>query len=143
MKKLSSFLLIVFLLVFSQGCFAWAKKQKASLYITSTNPFDDKNYDVQIQKDSVFKVNSRIYFLVYEPNGFKSNYVKYQIVKQDDNAFVGGYTRIRNKTVRLKNKNYYTDYFVLSECGKYFLQIFDVVDLNKEVVMGAFRVVDE
>lgn len=143
MKKLSSIILIVFLLFSIQGVYAWGKKAKPSLYITSTNPFDDKNYETQIQSHSVFQLNKRIYFLVYNPNGFKSNFIKYQIVKQDDNAFSGGYTRIRNKTVRLKNKNYYCDYFVLSEKGKYFLQIFDITDLNKEIAFGAFRVIDE
>ncbi len=143
MKKLSSIILIVFLLFSIQGAHAWGKKAKPSLYLTSTNPFDDKNFETQIQSHSVFQLNKRIYFLVYNPNGFKSNFLKYQIVKQDDNAFSGGYTRIRNKTVRLKNKNYYCDYFVLSEKGKYFLQIFDITDLNKEIAFGAFRVINE
>ncbi len=143
MKKLSSILILVILLFLCQYSYAWPKKQEPALYITAVNPFEDKNYDTQIVSHSVFKINSRIYFLIYNPKGFKSDYIKYQIVKQDDKAFVGGYTRIRNKTVRLKNKNYYCDYFVLSETGKYFLQVFDITDLNTELAVGAFRVVDE
>ncbi len=143
MKKLSSLLLVILLLFFAQSVFAWQKKQKPSLYITAQSPFEQKGYETQIQSDSVFKLNSRIYFLIYHPQGFKSDYLKYQIIKQDDNAFVGGYTRIRNKTVRIKNKNYYCDYFVLSEAGKYYLQIFDITDLNTELAIGGFRVLDE
>ena len=127
----------------TQTAFGWGDKNKSSLYISATNPMEDSNYETEIQSHSVFKINSRIYFLIYNPKGFKSNYIKYQIVKQDDKAHIGGYTRARNKTVRLKNKNYYCDYFVLSETGKYFLQVFDITDLNTELAVGAFRVVDE
>ncbi len=143
MKKLSSLLLIFFVLFVTQTAFGWGDKNKSSLYISATNPMEDSNYETEIQSHSVFKINSRIYFLIYNPKGFKSNYIKYQIVKQDDKAHIGGYTRARNKTVRLKNKNYYCDYFVLSETGKYFLQVFDITDLNTELAVGAFRVVDE
>ena len=72
----------------------------------------------------------------------RSDYIKYQIVKQDDNAHVAGYTRIRNITCRVKNKNYYSDYFILFEEGKYFLQVFDIQNLHQWLVIGGFRVVE-
>ena len=37
--------------------------------------------------------------------------------------------------------NYY-DYFILYEAGKYYLQIFDIENLNQWIVIGEFRVVD-
>ena len=54
-----------------------------------------------IKSFDVFGINKRIYFLIYTPEGFKSDYIKYQIVKQDDNAHVGGYSRVRNITRRV------------------------------------------
>ncbi len=137
-KLLLVFLMFSFLIC---PCFAWGKKPKALLYFAKTEDlleksiFDDK-------KTGIFKIGEKIYFLAYTPLGFKSDYIKYQVVKQDDNAHVGGYSRIRNVTCRVKNKNYYSDYFILYEAGKYYLQIFDIENLNQWIVIGEFRVVE-
>ena len=90
----------------------------------------------------VFRKDERIYFQIINPKGFKSNYIKYQIVKQDDNANVGGYTRIRNITVKVKSKYDYKDYFVLSEKGKYFIQVFDIENLQHWLAIGSFLIVE-
>ena len=119
------------------------KKAKPELFLTPYDPRIVSNYDEKIEPINVFKTRERIYFSVYNQKGFKSDYIKYQIVKQDDNAHVGGYSRVMNKTVRVSNKNYYVDYFVINRSGKYFIQIFDIENLNQWVVMGAFAVLDE
>jgi len=142
MRKILILLILAFLTNPSYAFF-WNKKEKPSLFLSPNDPRVDINFEKTLENHSVFKLKDRIYFLVYNPEGFKSDYIKYQIIKQDDKAHVGGYTRVRGITKRLNNKNYYIDYFVLSEAGKYGLQIFDITNLHQWVAFGHFRVIDE
>ena len=141
-KKL---LIIALFLLFANPCFAffWDKKEKPSLFLSSKDPRIEISADKPLSNEGVFKLGDRIYFLIYNPEGFKSDYIKYQIVKQDDKAHVGGYTRIRNITKRVNDKNYYVDYFVLSETGKYIIQIFDITNLHHWLAITKFLVVNE
>lgn len=138
MKKI---LLIIFIFLFINPCFAFSfkKKEEPQLLITA----DDPSVEKEIQPCSVFKVDDKIFFIISTKDGFKSDYIKYQIVKQDDNAYVGGFTRVRNITRRVRNKNFYYDYFTLSQAGKYYLQVFDIQNLHQWLAIGAFRVVDK
>ncbi len=140
MKKVLLILFLMFILV--NPSFAWGKKPKNLLYFGHSEGEIEKAVIDNIENKNVFKIGEKIYFLTYVPEGFKSDYIKYQIVKLDDNAHVAGYTRIRNITCRVKNKNYYSDYFILFEEGKYFLQVFDIRNLHQWLVIGGFRVVE-
>ncbi len=144
MKKL--ILLLSTLILFSPFCSAGIfnrTDKKPVLFLTSYDPRIKSGYDDKIEPANVFRLGDRIYFSVYTKKGFKSDYIKYQIVRQDDNAHIGGYSRVMNKTVRVSNKNYYIDYFVINRTGKYFIQIFDIENLHQWIVMGAFAVLDE
>ena len=140
--KIKFLIVLISLLFASSLAFPWKKKEQPSLYLTPSDPRSDYNYEEKVKSHSVFEVGKRIYFYVYTPEGFSSDYIKYQIVKQDDNAHVGGYTRVRNITRRVKNKHYYLDYFVLNEKGKYILQIFNIDNLHQWITYGEFRVVE-
>ena len=136
------FLLLIFLLPASFGGI-FKKNSKPVLYLTASDPREISGYDQKIEPVNVFKKGERIYFSVFTKKGFASDYIKYQIVKQDDKAHIGGYSRVMNKTVRVSNKNSYIDYIVLNSAGKYFIQIFDITNLHQWIVMGAFAVFDE
>ncbi len=127
----------------SSSAAIFKKKQKPYLVLSETDLKKVSDLSSVIKKDSIFRTNSRIYFLVYCPYGFKSDYIKYQIVRQDDKAHVGGYTRIRNITRRVSDKYKYSDYFVLTQPGKYIIQIFDITNLHQWITYGVFLVVDE
>ena len=90
MKK---FLIILFLFLFCTPTYAFLfkKKEKPSLFLSSRDPKLTISYDEKINSEDVFKIGSKIYFLIYNPEGFKSNYIKCQIFKQDNNAHIGGY----------------------------------------------------
>ena len=144
MKKI--FILLSILLLFAPYCNAGIfnrADKKPVLYLTAYDPRIVTGYDDKIEPINVFKLGDRIYFSVYTKKGFKSDYIKYQIVRQDDNAHVGGYTRVMNKTVRVSDKNSYVDYFVINRAGKYFIQIFNIENLHQWIVMGAFAVLNE
>ena len=146
MKKNAIVLILIMMLFFAQSvCFGlpWKKKPKPVLFLSPYDPQIELEKTGSIKSFDVFKPNQRIYFLVYTPDGFKSDYIRYQIVKQDDNAHVGGYSRIRNITVRLKDKNTYIDYFMLTGTGKYYLQIFDIQNLHQWLAIASFKVVNE
>lgn len=141
MKKI--FLTLFIALFFQAHGFLFKNKEKPVLILSSKNPTVIQSFDEEIEQHSVFQKNTRIYFLVHVPEGFKSNYIRYQIIKQNDNAHEGGYSRWRAKNVRIKDKYTYSDYFTLSQAGKYYLQIFDIENLHQWRAIGAFRVVDE
>lgn len=146
MKKIILILLIFsfFVLNLSARAALFQKKTKEKPYIilSASDLRGQKSYNPEAQKMSVFEINKRIYFYVYNPKGFETDYIRYQIVKQDDNAHEMGYNRIRNITRRLKDKYSYSDYFVLSQKGKYAIQIFDITNLHQWVAIGAFNVIE-
>lgn len=146
MKKTFLLIFIFFgILCFINPAYSFSfRKKKEKPYIVLSSA--DLNNEENLKKatlNSVFKINERIYFYVYTPDGFKSDYIKYQIVKQDDNAHVQGFTRIRNITKRVKNKNKFVDYVVLSQKGKYFIQVFDIENLHQWIAIAGFLVVDD
>lgn len=142
MKKILA-LIIAILLIPSSFAFFWKKKEKPSLFLSTTDPREKIAIEAPLENHSIFKKQTRIYFLVYVPEGFKSNYIKYQIIKQDDKAHIGGFSRVQNKTCRIKDKHYYIDYVVIQEAGKYAIQIFDIENLHHWITYGHFRVVNE
>ncbi|MBR2068548.1 MAG: hypothetical protein IJ877_02180 [Candidatus Gastranaerophilales bacterium] len=143
MKKILYFLFLILIFTGSVEAKLFDKKSNPVIFLTPYDPRAKISYDEKIEPVNVFRVGDRIYFSTYTKKGFKSDYIKYQIVKQEDNAHTGGYTRVMNKTVRVNNKNYYVDYFIINKAGKYFIQIFDITNLQQWIVMGAFAVVDE
>ena len=144
-KKLSFILIFIMLFFLTFPCFSWGFKKKfePTLIMTQNDPRLGVSYDEKIPVYEVFKTNQRIYFIIHNPNGFKSNFIKYQIVKQDDKAHVGGYTRIRNITKRISDKYQFIDYFTLSQAGKYYLQVFDITNLHHWLAITSFGVVNE
>ena len=141
MRKI--FLTLLILTSLSAFGFGFKKKEEVVVVLTSKNPAEISSIDEKIVPQYVFKTNSRIYFMVSNPNGFKSDYIKYQVVKQNANIDVGGYNRVRNITARVRSKNYFSSYFTLSESGKYIIQIFDIENLQQWLVNLAFQVIDE
>ena len=133
----------LFLSSASSFAFGFRKKQKPVLIMTQNDPRLGVSYDEKIPTYEVFKTGQRIYFIIHNPKGFESNFIKYQIVKQDDKAHVGGYTRIRNITKRVSDKHQFIDYFTLSEAGKYYLQVFDITNLHHWLAITSFGVVNE
>ena len=143
MKKLIYLLLFIVLISLTSYAGIFKKNPKPVLYLTSYDPRTITSYDEKIEPVNVFRKGDRIYFSVYTKKGFESDFIKYQVVKQDDKAHIGGYSRVMNKTVRVSNKNYYVDYIVINSAGKYFIQIFNITNLQQWIVMGAFAVLDE
>ena len=90
-KKISLILLLMAFLTMPTYAWFFKKKQKPVLIFSPTDPRIEASKDEPIVNHDVFRVGDRIYFLIYTPEGFKSDYIKYQVIKQDDKAiFVCG-----------------------------------------------------
>ena len=141
-RSLILFFSLIFLTLSANAWF-WNKKGEVLLFLTPYSPKAKIINEEKLETHDVFKIGQRIYFLVYTQDGFKSNYIKYQIIKQENNAHIGGYSRIRNVIKRVSDKNYYIDYFTLSESGKYAIQIFDIENLHHWITYAHFLVENE
>lgn len=90
---------------------------------------------------SIFKTGEKIFFAVYNPDGFKTRLLKLQIFKKEsEKSEFWGYEYLYNRTIELKNKNSYTDYIVINNAGFYVFQFFDFTDFQKPVVLGIIKV---
>ena len=61
---------------------------------------------------------------------------------KDTKSELWGYSNYRNKTIRTKGENYYSDYFIIREEGIFVLQAFFLQNLSKPIATGVFRVYD-
>ena len=91
---------------------------------------------------TVFKANTRIYYLVLMPEKVHSRYIYLQIIKKDNKQARLGYKMYYGKTLRLKDEhiNYYDDYIVISEARAYVMQVFSKDNPQKVLAIGQFYV---
>lgn len=136
-------LFLIFSFCFPSYALFGKKKEKPTLVLTSSNIEDYHQSNDKVTPMFNFKTGKKIYFLINNPEGFKSNYIKMQIIKQDDKTNIGGYTRIKNQTFRTNDRYHYSNYFTLSEAGKYFIQIFDIENLSQWLALEFFKVENE
>ena len=133
MKKLFLIcLLCLFSLVLS-GC----SKNKPILAFSKT-PFTKQTLYNTTNK---FRTGERIYFAVYNPEGFKTRLLKLQVFKKENekSEFLG-YEYLYNRTLELKNKYNFTDYVVINNSGYYIFQIFDFTDFQEPIILGIILV---
>lgn len=139
MKKISGkifiFLMIFICSLFLTGC----DKEKPAILFSAT-PFS-KEYGYTPQ--NTFKKGEKIHFLLYNPNDFKTRLIRVQVFRKDANADeFWGYDYLYNKTVELRDKKLYTDYFIINKTGYYIFQIFEYTNMLKPVIKGVVKVVD-
>ena len=85
-----------------------------------------------IQKDNInnvgryFRVRERIYYHLYNPKGFRDEYIRVQIVKKDYHID--------------SSQKDFSSYVVLNETGYYFMQIFSFDDFDRVIARNDFWV---
>ncbi len=129
-------LLIILLCSFLCGC----DKSKPGILFSST-PFS-KEYGYTPQE--IYKKGKKIYYLLYNPNDFKTRLIKVQVFRKDDgnSGEFWGYEYLHNKTIELSDKKYYTDYFIINKKGYYIFQVFEYTNTIKPVIRGVVKVSD-
>lgn len=131
--KIFCFIVVIFLSLFL--CTSCNNKKSFVVFSASSITQDTKPI-------RLFKTGERIYYALISTKGFKDGVIKIQVFKQDDKNEYWGYSYYYNREVRLKNNNYYTDYFVIHNAGHYIMQVFDISNLHSPVILGDFVVQD-
>ncbi len=112
--------------------------------------FGKKNYTIvmdnkPITEDSMkspkyhFNAGNRVYFGVIAKKKFKDDVIGYQVLHQSDKAHLGGIKIVYSKREALEYDDFYTDYFVPREAGKYFIQVFELRNLQTPITGADFR----
>ena len=93
---------------------------------------------------TVFKAGEKIYYMIYIPKGFQDDFIRIQLIKQNDKVPIGGYTvrYTQDVDVPLNSTTYYND-VTISEKGVYIMQVAEMNNFNKALVYGSFRVEDD
>ncbi len=92
--------------------------------------------------ESTFLTGSRVYYAAINPKGFSDKVIRVQIFKAGEKVNMLGYSFHSNNDYRLENEKYYTDYFVIHSPGHYYMQVFEITDLQKPVILGDFWIVE-
>jgi hypothetical protein len=100
-----------------------------------------------IQKDNInnvgryFRVRERIYYHLYNPKGFRDEYIRVQIVKKDEKVNHWGYKVYWSKDYHIdSSQKDFSSYVVLNETGYYFMQIFSFDDFDRVIARNDFWV---
>ena len=110
-------------------------------FLFSSTPFSK---ELGYTEQSFYKKGERIYYLLYNPNGFKTRLLKVQVFRKDDGADeFFGYEYLYNKTVELSDRKFYTDFFVINKKDTiYFKSTFEYTNTIKPVIIGVVKVTD-
>lgn len=88
-----------------------------------------------------FELGETTHFVVFNPKGFESPYLRLQIIKKDTKTQNWGFKIAVSKDVKIDNsKKFYIDSVNISQSGTYILSLFYLNDLNRPIVRGMFVV---
>lgn len=88
-----------------------------------------------------FELGETTHFVVFNPKGFESPYLRMQLIKKDTKVQNWGFKIATSKDIKIDmNKNYYIDSIQVSQAGTYIFSLFYLNDLNRPIVRGMFVV---
>lgn len=131
-KLFLSSVMLITLSLFCTGC-----DSKKPFAVFSSEPVTSASVS---KFEKVFAVNTRIYYAVVVPKGFKDNVIRVQLIKKDEKTEFWGYKPVRSQDFQIQNAHYFLDYVVLSEKGYYFLRVFEKKNLDKPIIHTEFWV---
>lgn len=135
MKKILLLLLISVTFLMS-GC-TKEEKQHPFLALHSAPITKDNVFDVEQN----FKISQRIYYLVWNPKGFKSDLLRVQIAKKDEKYSHWGMSLYSSNDVIIdRAQKYYRDYFVINQTGLYLISIFEPDNYQTPLIRANFWV---
>lgn len=135
--KIKKNIIFLIFISFLTSSYIFEPKFKAGI-IFNREPFNKAtidNYDVE------FYPHERIYWLLMSKKPLKAKFIKLQILSSNNKSgfttFEGvAYTHI----YRLNSDSpyYFTDYFVMQNKGHYYVQIFDLNDMQRPITRADF-----
>ena len=117
--------------------FKWGNiGEKGALLYFSSQPIYKENVK---NVGRTFLSGEKVYYFLYNPKGFKDDYIRVQIVKKSDKTRHWGYNIYWSKDFHIdSSKNDFSSYFVINEPGYYFMQIFSFDDFDRVVARNDF-----
>ena len=106
--------------------------------IFSDKPIIGENFE----NKTILKARERVYFGIFIKNGFKDDVIQYQLIKKTDKTESGGLKIVYSKRAEIKHEHYFTDYVVPQEAGIYYIQAFELGNLQQPIVIGGFKACD-
>ena len=131
-KKLFLLLLPILMTLMFSGC------GNNSFIIMKSVPLTQQN---AVDYEQNFEKYQRIYYAVVNPQGFKDDAIKIEIIKKSDKTDTYGLSMQYAQDLPIDNsKNYYTNYFTVSTAGLYFMQVLELRRPDKCLARYWFRV---
>lgn len=129
------FLYIAVVLLFCGFSF----KQPKNEVLLGYEPITQDNID---KACVLFKTGHKIHYTFLIPKGFKDDFIRIQVMKKDDKSEFWGYKYQTHYDFKIEEdgKLYITDYIVLHKKGFYFVQFFNLENINKPLALGEFWV---
>lgn len=131
-------LVSMFLLSIPFACaFRWGNiGEKGALLYFSSEPMQKENVR---NVGRFFPAQTRVYYLLLNPKGFRDDYIRVQIVKKEEKTNHWGYKIYWSKDYHIdSSQNEFMSYFVIDEPGYYFMQIFSFDDFDRVIARNDF-----
>ena len=126
-------LLVLFCTMFLCGC----DKEKAVI-LFNNQPINSQTVYAPVD---FFEVGETTHFVIFNPKGFESPYLRLQIIKKETKTKNWGFKIYTSKNLKIDDtKNYYIDSFKLEKAGTYIVSVFYLSDLNRPIVRGIFTI---
>ncbi len=138
-KKFLKFVSVFpFVLVLLFACaFRWGNiGEKGALLYFSSQPIQKTNIQ---NVGRFFPAQTRVYYLLLNPKGFRDEYIRVQIVKKEEKTYHWGYKIHWSKDYHIdSSQKDFMSYFVINEPGYYFMQIFSFDDFDRVIARNDF-----
>ncbi len=91
-----------------------------------------------------FRVGEPVHYALINPKGFKSDYIRVQVIKKEEKTAHWGYSIYWAKDYKIDStKDNYVNYVVINRPGYYFMQIYGFNDFDRVIARNDFWVVDQ
>lgn len=136
MKKLIAILFCIAIL--TSGA-KFEKRFKTGI-IFNEQPFTKETANNYSRK---FERGKKIYWLFMSKKDIKAQFIRVQVLRANHKtgfATISGIVYTHEYRINRDTPHYFTDYFVMHTPGHYYVQIFDMNQLYKPLVIGDFYV---
>ena len=136
-KSFLNFILLFFVLFFGVCQLSVYAKAK-SVILFNKEPINTTTIQAST---NLFELGDTTHYVLYVPKGFKSPYLRMQIVKKDTKTMNWGYSINRAQNIKIDtSKNYYIDSVKMSQPGFYIVSFYYLNDLVHPISRANFTV---
>lgn len=91
-----------------------------------------------------FRVGEPVHYALINPKGFKSDYIRVQVIKKEEKTAHWGYSIYWAKDYKIDStQDTYINYVVINRPGYYFMQIYGFNDFDRVIARNDFWVRDK